>query len=104
MGSPAPTTAPSTHSNPGPPQPSKVDGNVVLPGSLATIMKHAGQYTAYGVTEGLFKQCSAQADYTIPQAAEEDFEMPKTAEGEDLGIGGGWWHQGSLRRSGARSL
>jgi len=76
---------------------------VLLPSNLATIMKHAGTYTAYGVTEGMFKQCSAQADYTIPQAADEDFEMPKTADGEDLGVGGGWWHKGSSSSARRRS-
>jgi hypothetical protein len=33
-----------------------------------------------------------QADYTIPQATDYDAEVPKTEDGEDLGVGGGWWH------------
>jgi cytochrome b pre-mRNA-processing protein 3 len=45
----------------------------------------------------LYRQCAAQADYTIPQAAMEDEEMPKTADGEDLGEGAGWWHNGNPR-------
>lgn len=53
-------------------------------------------YTAYGVTENLVKQCSAQADYQIPQALNNE-EMPKTADGEDLGQGSGWWHIGERR-------
>ncbi|KAA8563757.1 hypothetical protein MFRU_024g00530 [Monilinia fructicola] len=49
-------------------------------------------YTAYGATEELYKTCGAQADYSIPQASDPDAEMPKTEEGEDLGVGKGWWH------------
>ncbi|KFY07484.1 hypothetical protein V492_07099 [Pseudogymnoascus sp. VKM F-4246] len=59
---------------------------------LAALNKTAEQYSAYGVAEVLYRQCAAQADYKIPQAAMEDEEMPKTADGEDLGEGAGWWH------------
>ncbi|KAI9055672.1 hypothetical protein LZ554_000615 [Drepanopeziza brunnea f. sp. 'monogermtubi'] len=48
-------------------------------------------YTAYGATELLYKDCAQQADYTITQAQNEDEEMPKTEDGEDLGVGEGWW-------------
>ncbi|EDN92943.1 hypothetical protein SS1G_08808 [Sclerotinia sclerotiorum 1980 UF-70] len=51
-----------------------------------------GTYTAYGATEELYKTCGAQADYSIPQASDSEAEMPKTEEGEDLGVGNGWWH------------
>lgn len=56
--------------------------------------KSTETYTAYGVTERLFKECASQADYSIPQASDPDAEMPKTADGEDLGVGEGWWHTG----------
>ncbi|KFZ06923.1 hypothetical protein V501_06957 [Pseudogymnoascus sp. VKM F-4519 (FW-2642)] len=59
---------------------------------LAALSKTAGTYSAYGVAEVLYRQCAAQADYSIPEAAMEDEEMPKTADGEDLGQGAGWWH------------
>ncbi|KAI9742656.1 MAG: Protein cbp3, mitochondrial [Claussenomyces sp. TS43310] len=49
-------------------------------------------YTAYGVTENFVKECSKQADYSIPQAADGNAEVPKTVDGEDLGVGSGWWH------------
>lgn len=44
----------------------------------------------------LYKECTAQADYSIPQAADPDAEMPKTEEGEDLGVSveESWWHTG----------
>lgn len=51
-------------------------------------------YTAYGATEILYKECALQADYSIPQAKDSEAEMPKTADGEDLGVGEGWWHTG----------
>lgn len=36
-----------------------------------------------------------QADYSIPQAQDDNAEIPKTEEGEDLGVGEGWWHTGT---------
>lgn len=50
-------------------------------------------YIAYGATAELFKECARQADYTIPQVLEGG-EAPKTAKGEDLGVGEGWWYNG----------
>lgn len=51
-------------------------------------------YAAYGNTDLMYKEVAQYADYTIPQAREKDGEIPKTEDGEDLGIGGGWWHDG----------
>lgn len=51
-------------------------------------------YVAYGVTEGLVKECAKQADYSIPQAKQRGVEIPKTKDGQDLGIGTGWWYEG----------
>jgi cytochrome b pre-mRNA-processing protein 3 len=51
-------------------------------------------YSAYGVTEILYKTCSLTADYAIPQAADPEAEVPKTASGEDLGVGSSHWHTG----------
>ena len=53
-----------------------------------------GTYTAYGVTENFYKDCAHQAEYTIPQAADPDAEIPKTDDGEDLGVGESLWHTG----------
>ncbi|EEP76059.1 conserved hypothetical protein [Uncinocarpus reesii 1704] len=50
-------------------------------------------YVAYGITKKLFEACSAQADYKIPQISERGAEIPKTANGEDLGVGEGWWYE-----------
>ncbi|TVY83540.1 Protein CBP3 [Lachnellula suecica] len=53
-----------------------------------------GTYTAYGATEVLYKECARHADYKIPQAGDGVEEVPKTEDGEDLGVGEGWWHTG----------
>lgn len=50
-------------------------------------------YVAYGVCEVLVKECARQADYTIPQAHEKNIDIPKTKDGEDLGVGTGWWFE-----------
>lgn len=50
-------------------------------------------YVAYGVCENLVKECARQADYRIPQAHEKNVEVPKTKDGEDLGVGTGWWFE-----------
>ncbi|KAM3073618.1 hypothetical protein ACMFMG_004497 [Clarireedia jacksonii] len=55
--------------------------------------KFTETYTAYGVTEYLYKTCGSQADYSIPQASDSEADMPKTDDGEDLGVGTGWWHE-----------
>ena len=48
-------------------------------------------YVAYGVCDKLVKECARQADYTIPQAHDRNVEIPKTKDGEDLGVWTGWW-------------
>ena len=50
-------------------------------------------YIAYGVCEKLVKECVLQADYKIPKAQEKNTNIPKTKDGEDLGVGEGWWYQ-----------
>ncbi len=45
------------------------------------------------------KECATQADYTIQKGKDEDDDPPKTADGVDLGVGGGWWHTGSSDRN-----
>lgn len=50
-------------------------------------------YVAYGVCEKLVRECARQADYTIPQAHDKNPEIPKTKDGEDMGVGTGWWYE-----------
>ena len=51
-------------------------------------------YAAYSATDKLLKECARPADYNIPQAGKKGLEIPKTKEGEDLGVGKGWWYEG----------
>ncbi|KAL8775292.1 MAG: hypothetical protein Q9209_000299 [Squamulea sp. 1 TL-2023] len=71
-----------------------------LPASLklaAEVRKRATSvtetYIAYSVCEKLIKECASQADYTIPQRHEKDGVVPKGADGEELGVGQGWWYE-----------
>jgi cytochrome b pre-mRNA-processing protein 3 len=52
-------------------------------------------YTQYGLTEILYEACRTPAEYSIPQAADPEAEVPKTDDGEDLGVGTGWWYEGT---------
>ena len=58
-------------------------------------------YVAYGATERLYHDCARVADYTVPQASDEDVEIPKTKYGEDMGVavGDSWWYKGNLLSS-----
>lgn len=71
------------------------------------LRKFAGRgietYTAYGATEILYKECARQADYSIPAAKDQEAEIPKTDDGEDLGVGEGWWHTGTLVEENSRT-
>jgi cytochrome b pre-mRNA-processing protein 3 len=51
-------------------------------------------YIAYGGTEDLFLECNRQCNYTIPAILQKPpGEPPVTAEGEELGVGSGWWFE-----------
>lgn len=78
------------------PSSSKIPVNIKAAAEIRRVAGRATEtYTAYGVTENLFKECAKQANYIIPQASDNDAEMPKTEDGEDLGLGEGWWHTGT---------
>ncbi|KAI4727713.1 hypothetical protein E4T49_04561 [Aureobasidium sp. EXF-10728] len=51
-------------------------------------------YVAYGATEDLFRACARAGDYTMPTVAEGE-EPLRSAKGEDLGVGSGWWYEGN---------
>ena len=94
---PAPTAAVGVQNGDSPEQKSTGSSSTAAPSlSIAKeLHKRASSvtetYVAYGVCEALVKECARQADYTIPQAQEKDVDVPKTKEGEDLGVGTGWW-------------
>ena len=49
-------------------------------------------YIAYGVCENLVKECARLADYKMTQVEGKNIDIPKTKNGEDLGVGEGWWY------------
>ena len=63
------------------------------------LRRTADTYITYGLTEALFKTCSLEADYSIPEEQRQGLLTGtgpvKTASGEDLGQpeGNSWWHQ-----------
>ena len=59
-------------------------------------------YIAYGSCEKLVKESARPAAYIIPQAKEKDFSIPKTKEGEDLGVGEGWWYESEMTTVGSQ--
>ncbi|KAL8912410.1 MAG: hypothetical protein Q9171_002596 [Xanthocarpia ochracea] len=89
-------TTPST-TNPAEPKaqkPKPIPASIKL---AAEVRKRATSvtetYIAYSVCEKLIKECASQADYAIPQRHEKDGVVPKGADGEDLGVGKGWWYE-----------
>jgi cytochrome b pre-mRNA-processing protein 3 len=63
------------------------------------LRRTADTYITYGLSEALFKTCSLEADYSIPEDQRQGLLTGtgpvKTASGEDLGQpeGDSWWHR-----------
>lgn len=54
-------------------------------------------YQIFGATESIYKACAAPATYKILPDLRKKEEVPLTEDGEELGVGGGVWHDGTLR-------
>lgn len=95
----ASTATPSSDPKTYPKTPEPSPGSSFSPAqSIAReLRKRAGvtteTYVAYGVCETLVKECARQAAYKIPQAQQKNTDIPKTKDGEDLGVGDGSWYQ-----------
>lgn len=66
-------------------------------------------YAIFGATETIFKACSAPAAYKISEELRKKEDVPMTEDGEEIGVGGGVWHDGlsyqdSQTRSGAPDI
>lgn len=101
--SPKPTTGPKPVASSNAPPSQNLD--FVPPANAPTSIKVAQEvrrravgvtetYIAYGATQKLYRECAAQADYSIPQASEKDVDIPRTSTGVDTGVGEGWWYKG----------
>ncbi|KAK3375276.1 ubiquinol-cytochrome C chaperone-domain-containing protein [Podospora didyma] len=53
----------------------------------------AGSYMVYGTTERLIKACASQAKYSISETDRREGNVKTAAEGEEVGVGGGMWHE-----------
>jgi cytochrome b pre-mRNA-processing protein 3 len=54
----------------------------------------AQPYQINRATEDIYKACAKEATYTISEADKKNGTVPKTEEGEEIGIGKGSWHKG----------
>ena len=55
-------------------------------------------YVAYAATQELIKECTRHADYTIPQALENNVEIPRDETGAHIGVSESWWFKGKMCR------
>ncbi|CAN8097395.1 unnamed protein product [Discula destructiva] len=60
--------------------------SVVLP------QKATQPYAIFGATHKIYKACSTPAQYTILEELRKNEDVPLTEDGEELGVGGGVWH------------
>ncbi len=49
----------------------------------------------FGATERIAKACSEQAAYTISEEDRKNGTVQTTEDGEEIGVGGGMWHDGA---------
>jgi len=52
-------------------------------------------YVAYSATQQMVKECMRPGDYEIPQAQEKNGEIPRDETGAHIGVGEGWWYEGT---------
>ncbi|KAK7742091.1 Mitochondrial beta-keto-acyl synthase [Cytospora paraplurivora] len=86
-------TVPSRQQNA--PQPEKSTGLGTLLLNIASNLlpaKAVQPYQIYGATESIYKACSTSAAYKISEELRKKEEVPLTEDGEELGVGGGVWH------------
>lgn len=82
------------------PQPEKQLGIAqTLLGIASKILpsKAVQPYQIFGATESIYKACAAPATYKISPELRKKEEVPMTEDGEEVGVGGGVWHDGTLR-------
>ncbi|KAL9603481.1 MAG: hypothetical protein Q9219_001168 [cf. Caloplaca sp. 3 TL-2023] len=89
--------SPSTTTKPPRPQPHTSESLPTSKKLVAEARKRVPSvtetYIAYAVCEKFIKECASQADYTIPQRHEKNGIIPKAADGQELGVGKGWWYE-----------
>ncbi|OAA58558.1 beta-ketoacyl synthase [Niveomyces insectorum RCEF 264] len=49
-------------------------------------------YSAFGATREMYQKCTQPAAYSISEEARRTDNVPTTEDGEEIGVGGGLWH------------
>lgn len=86
-------TVPSRQQNA--PQPQKPAGlGRILVAVLSNLLpnKAIQPYQIFGATESIYKACAAPVAYKISPELRKKEEVPMTEDGEEIGVGGGVWH------------
>jgi hypothetical protein len=94
-------TVPSRQQNA--PQPQKPAGlGRILVAVLSNLLpnKAIQPYQIFGATESIYKACAAPVAYKISPELRKKEEVPMTEDGEEIGIGGGVWHDGTYDHTG----
>lgn len=60
----------------------------------------AQPYMVYGATKRIYDACSAQAAYTVPKESRTNGTLRRGEDGEEIGVGGGIWHDGMCVHNG----
>ncbi|KAI1878186.1 uncharacterized protein JN550_000368 [Neoarthrinium moseri] len=50
-------------------------------------------YQVHAATETIYKTCAREANYTISETDKRNGTVPKTEEGEEIGVGNTTWHK-----------
>lgn len=88
-------SVPSRQQNTQQPEKSAGLGKVLLNIASAVLPSKAVQpYQIFGATQSIYKACAAPAAYKISPELRKKEDVPLTKDGEELGVGGGVWHDG----------
>lgn len=85
-------------------EPSTFAKAIASVGSAILPKKATQPYAIFGATDLIYKACSAPANYIISPELRKTDDVPKTEDGEEIGVGGGVWHDGSFFAPSGNSL
>ncbi|ROW12185.1 hypothetical protein VMCG_00559 [Cytospora schulzeri] len=86
-------TVPSRQENAPQPQKPAGLGKILLAVASNLLPNKAVQpYQIFGATESIYKACAAPVAYKISPELRKKEDVPMTEDGEEIGVGGGVWH------------
>ncbi len=74
-------------------------GRAIAPGLAGVAPRLANAYQVFDAAGKIYKACSSHAAYAIPEESRRDGTMKTTEDGEEIGVGGGVWHDGTSGRA-----